>query len=204
MSLKTLMKTLSLVGLFLIAPLSNAYAQNPTDPDEAKAFITDLADRTMDVLNDSNLSEEERDEKFRAMLEEGFYLEYIQRLVLGHHYNNATAAQREEYGKLFPKYIIRLYASRLTEFGDEKFTITSAQQSGKRDVIVNSSITRPNGAPPIAASWRVRNVNGEIKIIDLVVAGMSQVINQKKQFSALIPREGFDGLLNTLRSGKDQ
>ncbi len=178
---------------------SPANAQEGTDPEQARLFIEDLAGKAMDVLNDTSLSQDDREVEFRRLLEEGFYITYIRRLVLGHHYQRATEEQREEYNRIFPEYIIRLYAQRLTEFGDEKFTVTDALPSGKRDVIVNSNITRPQGAP-IGASWRVRNVNGEMKIVDIVVAGMSQVINQKKQFSSIIPREGFEGLLEKLRS----
>lgn len=198
---KKLLFALFVTGFVTVSSLvtTPASAQEGTDPEQARLFIEDLAAKAMDVLNNSNLSQEDRENEFRALLEEGFYITYIRRLVLGHHYQRATEEQRDEYNRLFPEYIIRLYAQRLTEFGDEKFTVTDAQPSGKRDVIVNSNITRPQGAP-IGASWRVRNVNGEMKIVDIVVAGMSQVINQKKQFSSIIPREGFEGLLQKLRS----
>ncbi len=60
-------------------------------------------------------------------------------------------------------------------------------------------IDRPSG-PPIEAEWRVRTTENRYRIIDITVEGVSMVITQRSEFSAVIQRNGFEGLIAVLRA----
>lgn len=194
--LKILLGALALLGL-LAAP---AAAQQPAaeTPGEAKAFIRQLADKTFAVLDNIRLTEEEREEEFRRLLQEGFEIGYIGKLVLGHYRRTASEQQMAEFERLFPDYIIDIYARRLSEHGDENFTIGGTSPAGKRDIYVHSTITRPSGAP-FRADWRVRRMDGELRIIDVKIDGVSLLLTQRDDFSSRIAKVGMDGLLEDLR-----
>lgn len=172
------------------------------DPDAAKDFIAGLADRVLAILNNTTMTQDERDEAFREELRKGFALNRISRLVLGRHWRTANQRQRAEYLNIFPEYVLKVYVRRLTEFGDEEFVVGETAPAGKKDIYVRSQIVRPEG-PPIAADWRVTLVKGELKIIDLKVEGVSMALTQREDFSARIAEVGMEGLLKDLRDGAE-
>ncbi|MCG8507196.1 MAG: ABC transporter substrate-binding protein [Sphingomonadales bacterium] len=185
------------------AAQSNApYPSAADDPDAALVFIMELSNDAFDVLNDTNLTQDERDDAFRGLMRRGFDVNYIARIVLRRHYKTAQQDQREAYKALFPEYIIRLYSDRLINFGDEQLEVSGTQpSSGKRDIYVRSRLIRPEGEP-VAADWRVRRSRktGELKIVDLKIEGVSMIKTQYDEFNAIISKSGFDGLLDELRS----
>ena len=168
------------------------------DPDGARAFILALSDDALRVLDDTTLTQQERDEKYRAILSEGFALDYIARLVLGRHGRRATKEQMKEYTRIFPDYILNIYVHRLTEYGDEQFIVSDTVPAGKKDLYVRSEIVRPDG-PPVAADWRVRIRKGEFKIIDLKIEGISMASTQRERFAAKIAEAGIAGLIQSLK-----
>lgn len=170
------------------------------DPVGASAFITQLSDEVMTVLNDTTVTQDERDEIFREKLRAGFDLNYVAKLLLGRHNRTATKPQLDEYLTVFPEYILRVYVSRLTEFGDEIFEVTGTQPAGKRDLFVRSLITSGDG-PPFELDWRVRRYpDGEFYIVDLKVEGISMAVTKREEFSGRIAEIGMDGLIGELRA----
>lgn len=191
-----------ILSLFLIVGASaGAGAGTQTaaeDPLGAEAFVRDMADRGIAILNDTTLTQDERDFAFRELLRANFAMHYISRLTLGRHYRTASSQQKAEYRRIFPEYILRLYSSRLTEYGDEEFIVDGTAPAGKKDIYVRSKIVRRDG-PPVSGDWRVRLMDGEFKIIDVKIEGISMVITQRDEFMSKISRSGLDALLADLR-----
>ena len=185
--------------LLLVGSFQPASAQKAADdPDGAHAFISELSENAINVLNDIALTQEERDQQFRDLLRSGFDLDYIGKLVLGRHWRNANRAQKDEYESIFPEYVLRIYTSRLTERGDETFEVINTVPAGSKDIYVRSQIVR-NGAPPISADWRVRLKNDRFQVVDLKLEGISMVRTQREEFSARINQVGLDGLISEIR-----
>ena len=186
--------------LFVISGASQVLAAESAaeDPLGAEEFIRQLANDAFGILNDTMLTQDERDEAFRSLLKDGFALDYVSRLVLGRHRRTASKVQMAEYNRIFPEYILRIYSSRLTEYGDEEVFVDGTAPAGKRDIYVRSKISRPDG-PPLAADWRVRRIKEEFKVIDLKIEGISMVITQRDEFLAKIASSGLDSLIADLK-----
>ena len=73
--------------------------------------------------------------------------------------------------------------------------VRGSRPEGQRDIMVLSDIIRPNG-PPVAVGWRVREQDVGLRIIDVVIEGVSQGITQRDEFRSIIQRNG--GELNAL------
>jgi phospholipid transport system substrate-binding protein len=147
------------------------------------------------------LAKRERNvQRFQELLYLGFDVPYIARFVLGRYWNAATADQREEYERLFTRMILKIYADRFSLYAGETLKVVGSRQDSSVDAIVSSQIVRPSG-PPINVDWRVRDRNGEYKIIDVVVEGISMGVVQRDEFSSVIQRGGgnIDALLTVLR-----
>ena len=178
--------------------LSSAPAAAAT-VEKSRQLITWLGEQAIDVLSDRDATLENREATFHDLLRDGFDLDYIGRFVLGRSWRKANKVQRTDYLTLFGKFVVKTYARRLGEFSGETFAVKSARTAGKRgDVVVQTQIIRP-GKPPLATDWRVREIKGKHKIIDVVVEGISMAITQRQDFAAVTHRHGVDGLIEILR-----
>lgn len=164
-------------------------------------FIQDLGDRAILLLADKNLSEENRDAQFRSMLREAFDLQTIARFVIGRSWQTATPEQQKEYMELFEALVVKTYSDRFALYTGEGFKVRSSVPEGDKDTIVNSDITRPNGSPTTAVTWRVRQKGDKMGIIDVVVEGVSMSVTQRQEYSSVIQRNGGDvaALLDLMR-----
>ena len=174
-------------------------------PDSANEFVAKLGARAFTLLNDDNISDEERVTNFRTLLNEGFDIPLIARYALGRYWRRASPQQKNEYIILFESFIVNSYAARLGEIGSEAlsvtFSVTGAKTTESGDFIVSSTIDSPK-QPPVKIDWRVRPSNAGLKIVDVILEGISMVITQRDEFSSVIQRSGgsLDVLIKRLRT----
>ena len=81
--------------------------QASTTYDDSGAFVKALGDRAINLLTQSQVSDEEQETRFRLLLREGFAVDKIGRFVLGKYRRNATSEELDEFLKLFEDYIVR-------------------------------------------------------------------------------------------------
>lgn len=166
------------------------------------AFIQTLGDKAIALLADKKLSAEDRNTQFRAMMHDSFDLPTIARFVIGRNvWQSATPDQQTEYMRLFESLVVKTYSDRFALYTGEGFKVRTAVPEGDRDFIVNSEITHPDGSPATTVSWRVRQKDGKMGIIDVVVEGVSMSVTQRQEYASVIQRNGgnIEGLLSLMR-----
>lgn len=181
-----------LAGLLLVVGMCLAAGPARADAfaEGAGNFIASLADKAVAALTDKNTPRAERIRRFRVLLNEHFAVETIGRWVLGRYWSNATDAERKEYLALFEDLIVLTYVDRFTEYSGEKLTVIKSVTTENKDVVVFSTITRPNQPQPIQVDWRIRAREGKYKIIDVMVEGISMGMTQRSEFAAVLSRNG--------------
>jgi len=183
--------------LVVVGCLWGATAALALSPDEASKFIQGLGSRANQVLNQQGALGQ-KEAEVRKLLAENFDIKLIGRFVVGATWRNMSAEQQEAYLALFEEWVLRTYSKRLGGYSGQQFSVTGAKPLNNDEVLVNTAIQRPN-APPLDAGWRVRSGPAGAKIIDIMVSGVSMVVTQRSEFSAVIQRQGIDGLIETLR-----
>lgn len=174
-----------------------AFAQ-PAQAADAAAFIDSLGQKALSSLTTPDLDQAEREKRVRGLLRSYFDIDVIARFTLGPAWRSATDAQKSEYVKLFEKMIVKTYAQRFSEYSGQQMKVGRATEASERDTIVASQIIQKDG-PPVAVQWRVRKKGGDIKIIDVIVEGISMSVTQRSDFNAVIQNGGMEALLKSLR-----
>jgi len=167
--------------------------------DEAETFISDLAANAVAMVENSQQTDAEREVEFRRIVRQGFALDVIGRFVVGRYWRQMSADQQEQYQELFAEWLMKSYAGRLGGYRGQTLEVVKSLEAGSRDVFVRTRVLRPDGAPPIVADWRVRKFDGQYKIIDIVVEGISMAAAQKSEFESVIRDVGVDGLIESLQ-----
>jgi phospholipid transport system substrate-binding protein len=176
-------------------------SQDPAVNTAQGKFVQGLGDRAISILADKNLNAVQRNVKFRQMLRDSFDLNTIGRFVIGRNWQVATPEQQKEYMRLFEELVIKTYSDRFALYTGEGFRVRAVRPEGDRDFIVNSDITHPDGSPSTLVDWRLRQKDGKLGIIDVVVEGVSMSVTQRQEYASVIERSGgnIDGLLDLMR-----
>ena len=175
-------------------------AYSATTPGEASAFVRELGNDAIRVLSTKELNLAQREAKLQTVLYTNFDIPVIGRFALGRYWRQASSEQKNDYLKLFGKFIVQNYASKLGGYSGESLKFLSETPlKNKIDVLVNTRIERPSG-PPIKITWRVRSRDKARRIIDVMVEGVSMALTQREQFAAVVRQHGLQGLLEMLRA----
>jgi phospholipid transport system substrate-binding protein len=185
--------------LALAAAARDARAQG-ADPARAAQFIQAAGQELVSALN-SNAPIAQRRQQVAAVLRRVVDIEGVGRFILGRWWRQASAAEQGEYTRLFEETLIRNLSARFGEYQGVRFSLGRAQQRAEEDVLVNTVIERPNIAP-FSLDWRVGNVNGQPKVVDVIAEGTSLRLTQRSEYSAVIQRNNgqVSALLAAMRN----
>ncbi len=194
---RTLLSGLQLALAALL--LGGRSVQAAVSAEAAQQLIESVGVEVLAVLRDPALDNQQKFARLVALLDGPIDLEIIARLILGRHWRSASEAQQAEYLQLFRAFALDNLASRLHVYDGQDFEIVGAQAVNDRDAVVATRVTG-GGRPPLKVDWRVRERDdGDLVAIDVIVEGVSLIVTQRSEFSAVIERRGMDGLLAELR-----
>lgn len=127
----------------------------------------------------------------------------MSRSVLGREaWNKASAVERKAFTQAFTQLVIRTYASPLAEYSGETVKFLPLRLSAEtRFIRVNSVISRPNGQT-IPLSYNLVSKNGEWKIYDLSVEGVSLLQSFRTQFGDVLHNSSIQDLITEMRQKK--
>ena len=170
------------------------------EADVVAGFVRELSEQAIAVISADELSDAERTGELRRLLTSSFEVDPIGRFVLGRHWRHATEAERAEYSQLFEDFIVATYASRLARFASETMTVEGARLERENSAVVDSIVAR-GGSERIALNWHLRRINGDWRVVDLVIEGISMAVTQRSEFASVIRGNGgrIDGLLSAMR-----
>lgn len=166
-----------------------AYAAEVSEK-QAMEFVSEMANDGLSFLGNQSLTMAQKKARFQKMLDKSFDIKTIARFALGLYWKSASDKEKAEYMDLFEKMVVDVYARRFSEYNGQKFEVTGAQKRGKKDFVVMSSILPPEGesGPEVRVDWRVRNRNGDLRVIDIIVEGISMGQTQRSDFAAVIQK----------------
>jgi len=191
-------KALFVAAAIVFAAFGRMPAGSATELQQAETFINDLGVKLATILSATDSAPADREQDLRELMGAGIGFSVIGRFVLGRTWRKATPEQRETYQEMFKLYVVSTYTRRFSSYRDVAFKIIKSRKAGKSDAIVKTALKRPD-AKDIHADWRVRSVNGDPKIVDVMIEGISMAVTQRQDFAAVVKKSGIDGLLENLR-----
>jgi phospholipid transport system substrate-binding protein len=182
-----------------LVPLGWRAGRAAPSAEAARSLIEQVSAEVLAILSDQGLSDRQKFDALVGLLSQPIDLDLVARLILGRHWRSADDAQRQEYLELFRDYALANLASKLHLYQGQSFEVTGAKVVSEQDALVTSRILDA-GQAPLQVDWRLRgDAGGRLVVIDVIVAGVSLIVTLRSEFSAVIERQGFEGLLAELR-----
>lgn len=171
------------------------------DLGRATAFVQAAGNELVAAINDPALDLAARRARVAATLRRTIDIEGTGRFILGRYTRQASPAELQEYLRLFDDIIVRNLSARFGEYRGVRFSLGRSQQRTEEDALVNTIIERPN-SPAFSLDWRVSEVNGQPKVVDVIAEGTSLRLTTRSEYSAVIQRNGgrVAALLDAMRN----
>lgn len=189
-----MIKQMTTIVLVLLLPLVS-YAGVPMDT------VKDGVNKVLAVAGDPALKGEAakktKEEKIRAIIGEFFDFTVLSRLTLGKNWKKFKPDQQKEFIGLYRTLLENVYLGRILEYSDEKVVFAKETMLSKKKAEVQSKIIANSTEIPI--NYRMVLRNGEWKVYDVIIEGISMVKNYRSQFRQLMAKGSPADVLKTLR-----
>ncbi|WP_305806402.1 ABC transporter substrate-binding protein [Stenotrophomonas sp. YIM B06876] len=206
----------ALLASALLAALPTLVQAQARPAPSAPAAQSDAARTVMESSTRILTSLEQRRAEFRknpavlrqfieSELSRGFDRDYAARLVLGVHGRGASDADVRLFADAMADNLMQRYGTTLLDIqGKPSFRLRSETAlPGGRGVKVSTELMRA-GNEPTPIDYLMRNVNGQWKIFDVMIEGISYVQTFKNQFDAPLRQKSIVQVANELRTGSMQ
>ena len=191
-------KKILILALFISSINSFALASFESE----EKFVSNFADNAISILSNESLNASQKNIQFTELVMSSIDMNLISKFVLSKYWKLATDDQKKAYQVAFKQYFISSYANKLDQYSGEKVIIVSSN-AAKKFVIVKSNIVRDGtDTLKIELDWRLLTRDGQTKIIDLSIEGISLIIAQREEFQSFLANNNnsLDALISKLNS----
>lgn len=187
-----------LIGLNLIIlvilPI-HARADAPLDT------VKETINRLLDVLRDPALqgesAAETKKEKIRSLANELFDYTDLSERTLSRYWEQFKPEQRKEFIELYKGLLEKVYMNKILQYSEEKVVFGRERKLTEDRVEVESKIVSGSKETPV--NFRMVLKNGQWRVYDIVIEGISLITNYRSQFNSILKSKSPEDLLADLR-----
>ena len=183
----------SLVASPVVSVRSAIAANSPPE------VVRQLTDAVIAVIKNQDLSADVRTTTIVGIVYSYVDFDTLSRLVLAKNWRDLDTSQREHFVEEFKKYLSIRYGRNVASYSNEKVQIVSDRDEGRGDWSVRTKNLSGVPGTHVLVEYRLRQNDGEWKVIDVLIEGVSLVSSYRSQFQVLISKGGVDHLLEVLR-----
>jgi len=136
-------------------------------------------------------------EKIRAIAEKMFDFNELSKRTLGPNWKNLNPDQQKEFTVLYRDVLEDAYMDRITSYKDEKVVFNKETMLSDDTAEVQSTVLTKKEEIPI--NYRVIVKGGEWRVYDVVIEGVSLIMNYRAQFRQILANKPPAELLKILR-----
>lgn len=192
---------LALSLAFLIVAASAPVRAQPSDP--AVATIQNFYDALIASMKSGGTAKS-RYEKLKPAVDQAFDISGMTALSVGPTWSSIPPADQKALTEAFDRMTIANYARNFDSYSGEKFTVDPNVMARGSDKFVKSTL-KPASGDIIPFNYRMHQVDGSWKIVDIYLNGnISQLAQKRSDFGATLQASGPEGLAKKINALADQ
>ena len=184
------MHTRSLIAAVALAAGLSWSATNPITEIQNK----DHALQTFLKHHSSNFTKVQQD-SLKQLINGIFDFQELGKRSMGSNWSKLTKAQQTQFISTFKTMVENTSIKRLENYRSDSAHYTVKGSGAK--TVVNGTVWYKGRSSKV--SYKLQQVNGQWRAYDLVLGGLSTMQNYHDQFSGIMKKEGFNGLMTRLR-----
>ncbi len=189
-----------LIGMVSLALFIGASISAVPAATTAMAVVKSAVNQALKILADpkyKSAPEAERAELLK-LFDSDFDFKAMARSSLGPDWKKLNDDQRKRFEAAFQSYMEGRYVKIIESYSSQQIDFVKESTTGPDLSEVYTNVTSPMLQSPLDFNYQLRNENGDWKVYDLVIAGISEVAGYRDDFTKRLTSGGFDALLKKL------
>jgi len=195
MKLRVAVITLLLVPFLL--------SQVNASTDTALNIVRTTSDKVIERLSTQKADLDKHPEHLYGLIDElvlpHFDFTIMSRWVMGKDWNSTPVVKQEQFIEQFKTLLVRTYAKALLEYSGQEIVYLNPENNPNSNLIIIKTEVAGNGsAHNIPINYRMHSSEGQWKVIDIAIDGVSLVGTYRGEFGSEIRKNGVDSLIRKL------
>jgi phospholipid transport system substrate-binding protein len=181
-------------GLVLtLEALAGAADPSPTQ------VVDGLANQVLPILRDGSLTADQKRARVEQIAYQAMDFATLSKLVLARNWSKFSPAQQGAFEAEFKRHLSVTYGRNVENYNNETVQMLGERPEARGDITVLTKILRGGHSEDVLVNYRLRQRDGQWKIIDVIVEGVSLVSNFRSQFQDIVSNRGPDRLIALLK-----
>jgi phospholipid transport system substrate-binding protein len=121
----------------------------------------------------------------------------MSRRSLGRHWAQRSEQEKKEFVRLFGQLLERTYIDKVEGYSGEKVNYLGERVDGDYAEVEVKIVTKKN--TEIMVLYKLRTRDQKWWVYDMVIEGVSLVNNYRTQFTDILAKSSFEGLMKKLK-----
>lgn len=189
------------VPVFLLVFSGNLFAE----AENPQVLVEKTTERMLDALKAEKDNIKQNPSRVFTLVDEivlpHFDFSKMAQLVLAQNWRAANDDQKTRFTREFRSLLVRTYAMSLVDYSDEKVVFLPMRGDPDKDrrVTIRAEVKQAGAPKPIPLDTDMyKNNEGEWKVYNVNVEGISLVTNYRSSFAEEVKKNGLDHLISSL------
>ncbi len=160
----------------------------------AEQFISDNVQKGLAILNNSQLSKDQRKAQFRDFLLGLTDIKLIAQYTLGQYRRGASPDDLAAFDATFKEYALSVYQSYFSKYSGQTLQVTGSYPLGPDETVVKTVMIDPKKSSnkPLQVDFRVLNASGKMVVVDFSVEGVWIRELERNDFTSYLGQHSGD------------
>jgi phospholipid transport system substrate-binding protein len=181
-------------GLILSATAPAKAQTTPSPKLEMQKTIDDIIRVAAQYPDDAQKTT--RRQKLRELINPKFNFTEMSRRSLGANWNEITPAEQKDFTTVFSELLARTYLSKIETVKPGMVKIDSESVNPPKASVKTTVISKGDNFP---IEYKMSFEDGRWQVYDVVIENIGLIGNYRNEFSGIIRKEKFEGLMARLR-----
>ena len=189
------------VALVVVCVLSCVEPARAADP--PRVVVEKVSEAVLAVLADQKLTTAERRQRIEQIVYANVEFDTLARLVLARHWSQFTPAQQAAFVQEFKRHLSLTYGRNVDLYKGQRVVVLGDRAEVRGDWMVHTKIVGGEG-DDVHLDYRLRQTDGEWKIIDFIIEEVSLVANYRSQFQEILSSRPPERLIAMLHEKNER
>jgi len=154
-------------------------------------------DAILVVLKDHQQEAQARRAAIRKLVHGRFDFRAMSQGTLATHWRKVSEAERDQFVELFADLLEASYMAKIETYTDERIEYVRERIDGAKATVDTRIVTQ---SVEIPIQYKLVDRAGDWRVYDVAIEDVSLVRNYRSTYGEILRRDGFDGLLEQMRT----
>lgn len=190
-----MIQRIAILLLMLSVPVAELKAEVESPRARIERTVTAVREITRGYVHD--LESPALDKKLRAEAMPIFDFVEMSQRSLGANWKQGNKEQQKEFVDIFSELLARTYSKRIREsVADSQIKVVDESVEGNKALVRTIAIV---DGDEVKIEYRLSFRKDQWRVYDVIIENIGLVSNYRNEFSGIVRKDGFDGLLIRLR-----